>query len=166
MRWQVGEYIFDANTYRLWGDGHDAVLEPKAASLLAYFCRHPDRSIGRDKLRGILSKGMPWLKRVEIFSRPRLAILCTSRVGRTAIGLTIALLSVSMMIPIPGTNTVPAMGIFAIGFGLLDDDGFISIIGLTIGAIGLALTTLILRYGYEAVSAGIDAIEEFVKGAF
>lgn len=125
-----------------------------------------DRSIGRDKLRGILSKGMPWLKRVEIFSRPRLAILCTSRVGRTAIGLTIALLSVSMMIPIPGTNTVPAMGSFAIGFGLLDDDGFISIIGLTIGAIGLALTTLILRYGYEAVSAGIDAIEEFVKGAF
>jgi len=125
-----------------------------------------DRSVERTKLQGILTKGMPWLQRVEIFSRPRFAVLCTSRLGRTAIGLTIALLSVSMMIPIPGTNTVPAMGIFAIGFGLLDDDGFISIVGLTIGAIGLTLTTLILRYGYEAVSAGIDVLKEFLTGAF
>jgi hypothetical protein len=35
-----------------------------------------------------------------------------------------------MIIPIPGINTLPAMGIFVIGFGLLDDDGAISLTGL------------------------------------
>ncbi len=50
MRWQVGEYVFDADAYRLWGDAHDVVLEPKAAALLAYFCQHPGRSIDRDEL--------------------------------------------------------------------------------------------------------------------
>lgn len=50
MRWQVGEYVFDANRYRLWVDQHHVVLEPKASELLAYFCQHPDRSIGRDEL--------------------------------------------------------------------------------------------------------------------
>jgi hypothetical protein len=35
-----------------------------------------------------------------------------------------------MIIPIPGINTLAAMGIFVIGFGLLDDDGAISQAGL------------------------------------
>nr|WP_245894793.1 exopolysaccharide biosynthesis protein [Nostoc cycadae] len=35
------------------------------------------------------------------------------------IGIAIALMSISMMIPIPGTNILPAMGIFVTGFGLL-----------------------------------------------
>jgi hypothetical protein len=125
-----------------------------------------DRDFDRATIQGFLTKGMPWLQRVEIFSRPRLAVICTSRIGRTVLGLAIVLLSISMMIPIPGTNTVPAIGIFAIGFGLLDDDGFVASIGLTIGAIGLTLTSLILRFGYEAVSAGIDVIKEAVKSAF
>ncbi len=125
-----------------------------------------NRDFDRVTIQGFLKKGMPWLQRVEIFSRPRLAVVCTSRIGRTVLGLAIVLLSISMMIPIPGTNTVPAMGIFAIGFGLLDDDGFVASIGLTIGAIGLTLTSLILRFGYEAVSAGIDVVKEAVKNAF
>jgi hypothetical protein len=125
-----------------------------------------NRDFDRATIQGFLTKGMPWLQRIEIFSRPRLTVICTSRIGQTILGLMIVLLSISMMIPIPGTNTVPAMGIFAIGFGLLDDDGFVASIGLTIGAIGLTLTSLILRFGYEAVSAGIDVIKAAIKAAF
>ncbi|NJN62031.1 MAG: exopolysaccharide biosynthesis protein [Coleofasciculaceae cyanobacterium RL_1_1] len=125
-----------------------------------------NRDFDRATIQGFLTKGMPWLQRIEIFSRPRLTVICTSRIGHTVLGLTIVLLSISMMIPIPGTNTVPAMGIFAIGFGLLDDDGFVASIGLTIGAIGLTLTSLILRFGYEAVSAGIDVLKAAIKAAF
>ncbi|MFK8014749.1 MAG: winged helix-turn-helix domain-containing protein [Gammaproteobacteria bacterium] len=50
MRWQVGDYDFDADTRRLLGEGRDVLLEPKAAALLAYFCQHPGRSIARDEL--------------------------------------------------------------------------------------------------------------------
>lgn len=49
-RWKLGDYHFNANTRRLHGAGRDVLLEPKAAALLAYFCEHPERNIGRDEL--------------------------------------------------------------------------------------------------------------------
>lgn len=60
------------------------------------------------------------------------------------IAIAIALMSISMMIPVPGTNTLPAMGIFVTGFGLLEDDGAISLGGLVLSLMGAILTTSIL----------------------
>lgn len=106
----------------------------------------------------IVKAGTPWLRRLEAVSRPRLTPVCTSLVGRTMLGIAIALMSISMMIPIPGTNTLPAMGIFVTGFGLLDDDGIISLGGLVLCVLGGTLTTLILMFGYEAVKTGIEFV--------
>lgn len=77
-------------------------------------------------------------------------------------GVAIALMSISMMIPVPGTNTLPAMGIFVTGFGLLDDDGFISLAGLVVCVMGGTLSTLILMFGYEAVKTGIELVRNAV----
>lgn len=114
----------------------------------------------RTKVAGFITKGLPWLQKIEAVSRPRLSIICTSPVGRLVLGLAIALMSVSMMIPIPGTNTVPAIGIFVIGFGLLDDDGAISLAGLTICTLAIGLVGSILFFGAEAV----DSIKNQVLG--
>jgi hypothetical protein len=56
-------------------------------------------------------------------------------------------MALSMMIPIPGINTLPAMGIFVTGFGLLDDDGAISLAGIVLCLMGATLTCSIL-YGF------------------
>jgi hypothetical protein len=104
----------------------------------------------------IIGAGIPWLRRLEAIARPRMTPVCTSLPGRTVIGVAIALMAVSMMMPIPLTNTLPAIGIFVTGFGLLDDDGVISLGGLVLCAMGGILTTLILLFGYEAVKTGID----------
>lgn len=106
----------------------------------------------------IIGAGIPWLRRLEAIARPRMTPVCTSLPGRTVIGIAIALMAVSMMMPIPLTNTLPAIGIFVTGFGLLDDDGVISLGGLVLCAMGGILTTLILLFGYEAVKAGLDLI--------
>ncbi|MFQ4137113.1 exopolysaccharide biosynthesis protein [Nodosilinea sp. PGN35] len=106
----------------------------------------------------IVKAGTPWLRRLEAISRPRLTFVCTTLPGRTVIGIAIALMAISMMLPIPLTNTLPAIGIFVTGFGLLDDDGAISLGGLVLCLMGGILTTLILTFGYEAVKAGIDFI--------
>ncbi len=84
-----------------------------------------------ETVQGFLKGGIPWLRRIEAIARPRLSYICTTLPGRITIGSTIALMAISMMIPIPGTNTLPAMGIFVTGFGLLEDDGAISLGGLT-----------------------------------
>jgi hypothetical protein len=112
------------------------------------FRRH---SLELKQVQGVLKAGLPWLRRIEALSRPRLTSVCTSLPGRVVIGLAIALMSISMMIPIPLTNTLPAIGIFVTGFGLLDDDGAISLAGLVLCALGATLTTSVLMFGYTAV---------------
>lgn len=106
----------------------------------------------------VVKAGSPWMRRLETVSRPRLTPICSSLPGRMVLGIAIALMSISMMIPIPGTNTLPAIGIFVTGFGLLDDDGAISIGGLGLCVLGGTLSTFILLFGYEAVKAAIGAV--------
>ncbi|MEM8807833.1 MAG: exopolysaccharide biosynthesis protein [Cyanobacteria bacterium P01_G01_bin.38] len=120
------------------------------------------RGFERTKVQGFIKAGIPWLKRIEAVSRPRLTPVCTSPVGRLVIGVAIALMSISMMVPIPGTNTLPAIGIFVTGFGLLDDDGAISLGGLTLCVMGITLTSLILIFGKETVEFGINWIRQAV----
>lgn len=110
------------------------------------------------QIQKVVSAGLPWLKRIEVLSRPRLMPICTSYPGRVVLGLAIALMSVCMMIPIPGTNTLPAIGIFVTGFGLLDDDGFISLGGLTICVLAGFLVAVILFAGVQGGSAAIRFI--------
>ncbi|WP_424100777.1 exopolysaccharide biosynthesis protein [Moorena producens] len=97
-----------------------------------------------ETVQGFLKIGLPWLRRIEAVTRPRLTYICTSLPGRIFMGSAIALMSISMMIPIPGTNTVPAMGIFITGFGLTEDDGAISLAGLVVCLIGASLSISIL----------------------
>ncbi|PZO59253.1 MAG: hypothetical protein DCF15_04320 [Phormidesmis priestleyi] len=121
----------------------------------------------RTTVQGFIRKGLPWLQRIETIARPRLTSVCTSRTGRLVIGMAIALMSISMMIPIPLTNTLPAIGIFVTGFGLLDDDGAISLAGITICTLALATTTtvlyLVLRLGVAGMEQAVEAAKNWVK---
>lgn len=105
------------------------------------FSTHP---VALTTVQGILGKALPWLQRIEAVARPRLFVICTSVVGRSVIGLILALMGISMMIPFPLTNTVPAIGVFVTGFGLLEDDGAISLCGLVICLFGAAITISVL----------------------
>ncbi len=125
------------------------------------------KGFDRTTVQGFISKGLPWLRRIETVSRPRLTTVCTSRTGRLVIGVAIALMSISMMIPIPLTNTLPAIGIFVTGFGLLDDDGAISLAGLTICTLAAATTStiiyLVMRLGVAGMEQVVEATKNWVK---
>ncbi len=101
-------------------------------------------SMKLERVQKFVKAGIPWLKRIESLTRPRMTSVCTSLPGRVTIGVAIALMSISMMIPIPGTNTLPAIGIFVTAFGLQEDDGFISLGGLVICLIAATLSTSII----------------------
>ncbi|NEO03993.1 MAG: exopolysaccharide biosynthesis protein, partial [Moorea sp. SIO3I7] len=70
-----------------------------------------------------------------------------------------ALMSISMMIPIPGTNTLPAIGIFITGFGLTEDDGAISLAGLVVCLIGASLSISILFALWFGGTSLVDQIK-------
>ena len=119
-------------------------------------------SMKLETVQKFVKMGTPWVEKIETVTKPRVAYLCTSLSGRVLLGTAIALMSISMMIPIPGTNTLPAIGIFVIVFGLLEDDGLICIVGLFICSLGAALTTSILVFGKVAVERFIDLIKDYV----
>ncbi len=121
------------------------------------FSTHP---VALSTVQGILKKALPRLRNIEAITRPRFLPICTSVPGRIVIGCILALMGISMMIPIPGTNTVPAIGIFVTGFGLLEDDGAISLGGLVISLFGAAITISIL----VAFIWGGSSLIELIKG--
>jgi len=101
-------------------------------------------SMSLETVQKFVKMGIPWLKRIEALTKPRLSYVCTSFVGRSIIGVSIALMAISMMIPIPGTNTLPAMGVFVTAFGLQEDDGLITLAGLMICLCAGILSTSII----------------------
>lgn len=121
-------------------------------------------SMKLETVQKFLKKGLPWLKKIETLTRPRMTYVCTSLPGRVVIGTMIALMSMFMIIPIPGTNTLPAIGIFVTAFGLQEDDGFISLGGLVICLIAATMSTLIIFLGKEAVEGIVDVIKMLIRG--
>ena len=119
-------------------------------------------SIKLKTAQSVVSTAIPWLRRIEAITRPRMTYLCTSLPGRIFIGSAIALMSISMMIPIPGTNTLPAIGIFVTGFGLQEDDGAITLGGLVLCLMGAILSSSILIALYWGGSSLLDAIESWL----
>ncbi len=110
------------------------------------------RPIKTETGRGLLRRGRWLLRRLELLARPRWQRLCQKRLGRQVIGFAIAMMAISMLIPVPGTNTLPALSIFVMALGLVEDDGLIASAGLLLSIMAAITTTLILTFGFNILS--------------
>ncbi|MEM7748488.1 MAG: exopolysaccharide biosynthesis protein [Pseudomonadota bacterium] len=90
------------------------------------------------------------IKFVENFTKPRLSWLTGAKLTRSVLGILIFALAASMALPIPGTNTAPAFGIFLIGFALLEEDGLMLIVGVLASLVALAISLTIIFFGYQS----------------
>jgi hypothetical protein len=105
-------------------------------------------SIERKQFQKWVQAGIPWLQRLEQVARPRWNPVCTSRLGQVWLGTWMGLMGISMIIPVPGTNTLPAMGVFVTAFGLLEEDGILCSLGsLICVAAGLLTTSIVVGLG-------------------
>jgi len=102
------------------------------------------KSIDRDRLTHFVEKAVRTIfKRIEFICRPRLIWFAGPRAER-AIGALVALFGVSVTIPMPFTNFLPALGVAIISLGLLEEDGAAVIAGILVGIFGIAVTLTIL----------------------
>ncbi|AVZ31471.1 exopolysaccharide biosynthesis protein [Nodularia spumigena] len=120
---------------------------------------HP---IKLETVQKLLKAGNPWLQKIEAIARPRLSYICTTLPGKVTIGSAIALMGISMIIPIPGTNTLPAIGVFVTSFGLLEDDGAISLGGLVICLIAAISSISILIAVFWGGSSLLDLLKTWL----
>ena len=90
------------------------------------------RDVSAEGLRGLSQRAGPWLRRIEAVSRPRLGVLTRAPLDRL-VGAALVLFSASILVPLPGTNTVPGFAVVLVAMGLLQRDGILVLIGALIG---------------------------------
>ncbi|MEO0863886.1 MAG: exopolysaccharide biosynthesis protein [Pseudomonadota bacterium] len=90
------------------------------------------RAVSAEGLGTLSRRSGPWLKRLEAISRPRLAALTRAPIDRI-VGLGLVLFSASILVPLPGTNTVPGFAVVVVAMGLLQRDGLLVLIGAVLG---------------------------------
>ncbi|MEM8699187.1 MAG: exopolysaccharide biosynthesis protein, partial [Pseudomonadota bacterium] len=95
------------------------------------------RAVAVTSLADLSSRAGPWLRRIEALSRPRLGAVTRPPVDRM-IGLALLLFSASIMVPLPGTNTVPGFAVVLVSMGLLQRDGILVIAGSILGTAWIA----------------------------
>jgi hypothetical protein len=113
-------------------------------------------SFSRKFLEKIIPAAVSFLSKTETLVKPRLAFF-TRRGMQFLPLLFVILMSIFMMIPIPGTNTVPAMVVFMIGMGLAERDGLILCLSSFAGIAATVVTVLIIRFGKEWLKAQLGA---------
>ena len=117
------------------------------------------KSFKREFLTSVVKKTSPLLKVMERWTKPR-AMFIFSRMGRMVVGLTCLLCALSIAIPLPFTNAIPAIGICAIALGMLNRDGVLVVIGIVIGLLGLLTTTMILVIGPKLIMETLSLVSK------
>ncbi|WP_425038971.1 exopolysaccharide biosynthesis protein [Primorskyibacter sp. S187A] len=95
------------------------------------------RTIATSGLTSLANRARPWLRRIEAVSRPRLSALTRPPMERL-VGLALVAFSASILVPLPGTNTVPGFAVVIVSMGLLQRDGVLVILGALIGTTWIA----------------------------
>lgn len=108
------------------------------------------RGMAAADLRRGLPRVLPWLKRAENVSRPRLGFLF-SDVGLRLIGLVCTLLGVVLILPIPLGNLLPGAAVTVIALSLVQRDGALLLLGY--GLTGASVGVLVLAAGLIGRSA-------------
>ena len=110
----------------------------------------------------MLCSASKFLSKIERCIRPRQKWI-REQIGQASLAFIVFNMACLMMLPIPLTNTFPAIVIFMIGVGLSEEDGLLAIGAFAAGCCALLLYASIV---YILLTQGVEAIEpikEWIK---
>lgn len=107
-----------------------------------------EREFSVHAFQTVIRRAEKYVGWVERFAQPRLRPV-TTHLGGRFIGALLLIPAVSILVPLPSTNTVPGIGVAVASLGIIERDGVLVIVGLLIG---LVWVTLLLFLGLEAAS--------------
>ncbi len=99
------------------------------------------RMIDKANLDRMARGGRKWFGWLEIISHPRLTFL-TGKTMERVVALFLTAFAASILVPLPLTNSTPAIAVAIVAFGLMARDGILVILGALLGSvwIGILLT--------------------------
>ena len=107
-------------------------------------------------IRALRNRGIPFLRRIERLSRPRLLPL-DDRIVSRGVAVIVLLLGIILVPPFPFLNTLPALAVLIMGIGLLNRDGVfiatgalltvavILVVGFQVGTLYAVINRLLRR---------------------
>ena len=128
-----------------------------------------DKRLPADPKMRMVNAMVRFIAFFERFVKPRLTFISRRRSFAMALGGVVLLCGLSMCIPIPLTNTAPALGVFFIGLGLLEEDALVASAGAVVAFFGLMITlsllVLVFYVGLNPQEAA-DFVKEFIREWF
>lgn len=110
----------------------------------------------------MLKTGAGFLRRIEKLIKPRMRWM-HSKAGHSALAVIIFIMASFMMIPIPGTNTMPAMAIFIIGVSMSEEDGFIAIGAIACALIAATVSGAVLYLFCTEGPEAAEGVKDWIK---
>jgi hypothetical protein len=127
------------------------VVRPERLWLPAWLL---DRSIARGDFERMITKALPYILRLERLLRERWMPLSPVLMERV-LGVIFLLLALVVSLPIPFANQPPSVAAALLAIGLMARDGAAIVLGLVAAALALALATLVVLGGAEAILAAL-----------
>lgn len=118
------------------------------------------KAFKRSFLAMVVEKTSPILKRMEKWTKPRVLFIFGD-VGEKVIALICLLCAISIAIPLPLTNFIPAGGISAMALGILNRDGVLVMVGVLLAFLGLFVTAAVLIAGPKLVIGMFSFVSKF-----
>ncbi|MEM1059586.1 MAG: exopolysaccharide biosynthesis protein [Verrucomicrobiota bacterium] len=119
--------------------------------------------IGPKLANTMIGAAAAFFAKVEWLIKPRLGALAGG-LGERLAALIIIIMSCLMILPIPFTNTFPAMVVFIIGVALIEKDGLLMLLSLLLGALAVALYAYVVYLVVTLGTAAAEQLKEQVKG--
>jgi hypothetical protein len=107
------------------------------------------RSVGVERLARLIGIVTPWLAWVERLVQPRWPMLFQTTERLT--GLVMLLLGLSMLLPVPFSQVVPAPVIMLLALAYLEEDGIALVVALIAALAALSITTATLWGTVETI---------------
>lgn len=112
------------------------------------------KEVGKEfaaKVFGAATRFLRWSERVI---RPRMRWINRTG-GRVFLGCVVILMACLMILPIPMTNTLPAMVVFLVGVSLSEDDGLAALAAFAAGLLAAAFYAYVI---YLLATVGMDGV--------
>ena len=109
-----------------------------------------DRAVSPEPLRRVLARAGPWLARLEALGRPRLPWAAGGMALRV-FGLFAILAALIVLLPVPGTNVLPALSLVVMTVAFARRDGLLFLAGIVVAIAGALVALLAAGIAVEAV---------------
>jgi len=122
------------------------------------------KEVSKDFAGKVFGAATKFLRLTERLIRPRMQWI-NLRGGRLFLGCIVIAMSCLMILPIPLTNTAPAMVVFLVGVSLSEDDGLAALAASVAGILAAAFYAYVI---YLLVTVGTDGVlqlKDWIKEA-